>query len=282
MKKHKDIKENGKIKRWTEEYISNIFIMYQKRVTTSRYFEGDKGLSNQKLKNSGGSLRIVVYDFFREQMKNGHLIPGHLINVKEIGESLGISMTPLREALVQLETEGFITVIPRKGVVLNGLSLRKIRHIYSVLGSLEAVALRDAFCLIDGDSVENAKKINAEMKNCLVGNDSQGYLARNNRFHGLWLDRTENDELLRQIRIMKERLYEFPGNEDLIPEWEEASLSEHEELLARIGSGDLEGAIDFLQFVHWDFVHQERFVRRFYSQHLDSLEKKRGEIVIHW
>lgn len=256
--------------------------MYQKRVTTSRYFEEDKGLMNKNFKNSGGSLRIVVYDFFREQMKNGHLIPGHLINVKEIGESLGISMTPLREALVQLETEGFITVIPRKGVVLNGLSLRKIRHIYSVLGSLEAVALRDAFCLIDGDSVENAKKINAEMKNCLVGNDSQGYLARNNRFHGLWLDRTENDELLRQIRIMKERLYEFPGNEDLIPEWEEASLSEHEELLARIGSGDLEGAIDFLQFVHWDFVHQEGFVRRFYSQHLDSLEKKRGEVVIHW
>ena len=119
------------------------------------------------------------------------------------------------------------------------------------------------------------------MKKCLAGNDSQGYLACNNRFHGLWLDRTENDELMRQIRVMKERLYEFPGNEDLIHEWEEASLSEHEELLARIGSGDLDGSIDFLQFVHWDYDHQERFVRRFYSQHLDSLEKKRGEVVIH-
>lgn len=226
-------------------------------------------------------MRFVVYDYFREQMKNGVLIPGYLINVKEISENLGISMTPLREALVQLETEGFITVIPRKGVVLKSLSLRKIRNIYSVLGALEAVALRDAFPLIDGNAVENAGKVNDEMKKCLAGNDSQGYLACNNRFHGLWLDRTENDELMRQIRVMKERLYEFPGNEDLIHEWEEASLSEHEELLARIGSGDLEGSIDFLQFVHWDYDHQERFVRRFYSQHLDSLEKKRGEVVIH-
>ena len=226
-------------------------------------------------------MRFVFYDYFREQMKNGVLIPGYLINVKEISENLGISMTPLREALVQLETEGFITVIPRKGVVLKSLSLRKIRNIYSVLGALEAVALRDAFPLIDGNAVENAGKVNDEMKKCLAGNDSQGYLACNNRFHGLWLDRTENDELMRQIRVMKERLYEFPGNEDLIHEWEEASLSEHEELLARIGSGDLDGSIDFLQFVHWDYDHQERFVRRFYSQHLDSLEKKRGEVVIH-
>ncbi len=255
--------------------------MYQKRVTTSRYFEGDKGLSNRKLKNSSGSLRVVVYNFFREQMKNGALIPGNLINVKGISENLGISMTPLREALVQLETEGFITIIPRKGVVLNGLSLRKIRHIYSVLGALEAVALRDAFPMIDGNAVEVAVKINADMKKCLAVNDSQGYLAFNNRFHGLWLDRTENDELLGQIRVMKERLYEFPGNEDLIPEWEEASLSEHEELLARIDSKDLEGSVNFLQFVHWDYDHQERYVRRFYSQHLESLEKKRGGAVIH-
>ncbi len=238
-------------------------------------------MNKDSFSGRGGSLRFVVYDYFREQMKNGVLIPGYLINVKEISENLGISMTPLREALVQLETEGFITVIPRKGVVLKSLSLRKIRNIYSVLGALEAVALRDAFPLIDGNAVENAGKVNDEMKKCLAGNDSQGYLACNNRFHGLWLDRTENDELMRQIRVMKERLYEFPGNEDLIHEWEEASLSEHEELLARIGSGDLDGSIDFLQFVHWDYDHQERFVRRFYSQHLDSLEKKRGEVVIH-
>ncbi len=231
--------------------------------------------------NRSKSLRFVVYDFFREQMKNGVLIPGSLINVREISENLGISMTPLREALVQLETQGFVTVIPRKGVVLNGLSLRKIRNIYSIVGALEAVALRAAFPFIDEASVESASRINAEMRKCLNENDSQGYLARNNRFHGLWLDRTENDELLRQIRVMKERLYEFPGNEDLIPEWEEASLNEHCELLSRIASGDLEESVRYLQFVHWDYENQEHFVRRFYSQHLDSLEKKRRDAIIH-
>ena len=231
--------------------------------------------------NRSGSLRFVVYDFFREQMKNGVLIPGSLINVREISENLGISMTPLREALVQLETQGFVTVIPRKGVVLNGLSLRKIRNIYSIVGALEAVALRAAFPFIDEASVESASRINAEMRKCLNETDSQGYLARNNRCHGLWLDRTENDELLRQIRVMKERLYEFPGNEDLIPEWEEASLNEHCELLSRIASGDLEESVRYLQFVHWDYETQEHFVRRFYSQHLDLLEKKRRDAIIH-
>jgi DNA-binding GntR family transcriptional regulator len=255
--------------------------MYQNRFITSREFREVRTLNTGNLNNRSGSLRFVVYDFFREQMKKGILIPGSLINVREISESLGISMTPLREALVQLETEGFITVIPRKGVVLNGLSLRKIRNIYSILGALEAVALRAAFPFIDEVSVERARRINAEMIKCLSENDPQGYLARNNRFHGLWLDRTENDELLRQIRVMKERLYEFPGNEDLIPEWEEASLNEHCELLSRISSRDLEESVRYLQFVHWDYENQEHFVRRFYAQHLDSLEKKRGDVDIH-
>ncbi|HPA59448.1 MAG TPA: GntR family transcriptional regulator [Synergistales bacterium] len=255
--------------------------MYQNRFITSSELREVRKLNTGDQNNRSVSLRFVVYDFFREQMRNGVLIPGSLINVREISENLGISMTPLREALVQLETQGFVTVIPRKGVVLNGLSLRKIRNIYSIVGALEAVALRAAFPFIDEVSVESAGRINAEMRKCLNENDSQGYLDRNNRFHGLWLDRTENDELLRQIRVMKERLYEFPGNEDLIPEWEEASLNEHCELLSRIASGDLEESVRYLQFVHWDYENQEHFVRRFYSQHLDSLEKKRRDAIIH-
>ncbi|MDO9508934.1 MAG: GntR family transcriptional regulator [Thermovirgaceae bacterium] len=232
------------------------------------------------LNGRGGSLRFVVYDFFREQMQKGVLIPGSLINLKEISESLGISMTPLREALVQLETEGFVTVIPRRGVVINCLSLRKIRHIYAILGALESVAMREAFPLIDETVLERAERTNGEMRKCLRENDPRGYLARNSRFHGIWLDRNENEELIRQIMVMKERLYEFPGNEDLIPEWEESSLKEHEEILDRIRSGDVEESIRFLQFVHWSYENQEHFIRRFYSQHLESLEKRRGEAIV--
>ncbi len=229
--------------------------------------------------NRGGSLRFSVYDFFREQMQKGVLIPGSLINLKEISESLGISMTPLREALVQLETEGFVSVIPRRGVVLNGLSLRKIRDIYSILGALESVALREAFSRIDEAVLERAERTNSEMLKCLMDKDPRGYLARNNRFHGIWLDRSENEELLRQIKVMKERLYEFPSNEDLIKEWEESSLREHEEMIGLIRSGDVERAVSYLQFVHWSYEKQEHYIRRFYSQHLESLERKRGEPI---
>lgn len=230
--------------------------------------------------NRGGSLRFSVYDYFREQMQKGELIPGSLINLKEISESLGISMTPLREALVQLETEGFVSVIPRRGVVLNGLSLRKIRDIYSILGALESVALREAFSRIDEAVLERAERTNREMLKCLMDKDSRGYFARNNRFHGIWLDRSGNEELLRQIKVLKERLYEFPSNENLIDEWEESSLREHEEIIGLIRSGDVERAVGYLQFVHWSFEKQEPYIHRFYSQHLESLERKRGEPII--
>ncbi len=254
--------------------------MYQKGIRESRLFtekvEEDQIMITINSKGKSNSLRFVVCDFFRDEMHKGNLIPGSMINLKVISESLGISMTPLREALVQMETEGFVSIIPRRGVVLNGLSLRKIRNIYSILGALEAVALRETFPQIDETVVESARKNNEEMRKCLEENDPRGYLARNNRFHGIWIDRTDNEELVRQIKVMKERLYEFPSNEDLIHEWEESSLREHEEILRLVERGDVETTANYLQFVHWSYENQEHFIKRFYSRHLESLEKKRG------
>jgi DNA-binding GntR family transcriptional regulator len=70
------------------------------------------------------SLREQVYHFFRQQMQSGMLAPGASINLNEISKKLAISKTPLRDALIQLETEGFVTILPRRGIIVNKLPLR--------------------------------------------------------------------------------------------------------------------------------------------------------------
>jgi DNA-binding GntR family transcriptional regulator len=58
------------------------------------------------------SLREQVYDYIREELSRGKLTPGMAINLNEISQELGISKTPLRDALLQLDTEGFVTISP--------------------------------------------------------------------------------------------------------------------------------------------------------------------------
>ena len=84
------------------------------------------------------SLREQVYDYLRLQMNDGKIRPGSFLNLNEISMELGMSRTPLRDALFQLETEGFVTIYPRRGVIVNTLTLEKIRNIYEIIGGLES------------------------------------------------------------------------------------------------------------------------------------------------
>jgi DNA-binding GntR family transcriptional regulator len=84
------------------------------------------------------SLREQVYTYLRQQMSLGILVPGSTINIGEIASQLGISKTPLRDALIHLEVEGFVTILPRRGFCVNVLVLRDVRNAYDAIGMVEA------------------------------------------------------------------------------------------------------------------------------------------------
>jgi DNA-binding GntR family transcriptional regulator len=70
------------------------------------------------------SLKDQVYEYLREQMHRGEILPGSVINMDETARKLGVSKTPLRDALLQLEMEDFVSILPRRGVVVNVLTLQ--------------------------------------------------------------------------------------------------------------------------------------------------------------
>ena len=77
------------------------------------------------------SLREQVYEYIRDQMMTGHILPNTTLNLNQISDHLGISKTPLRDALIRLEVEGFVTIMPRRGVVVNALIASLNIHNYS-------------------------------------------------------------------------------------------------------------------------------------------------------
>jgi len=91
------------------------------------------------------SLKEQVYDYLRDQLRSGQILPGSAVNLDETSRKLGVSRTPLRDALLQLESEGFVTIYPRRGVIVNLLSLGDIRNYYQIIGALESTAILQAF-----------------------------------------------------------------------------------------------------------------------------------------
>lgn len=210
------------------------------------------------------SLKEQVYRYLRDQIGQKNIQPGAVINMNAISLELGISKTPLRDALIQLESEGFVEIRPRRGVFVSRLGLDDIREIYLILGALESAAL-----LVNGDrfkpdQLERMRQLNRQMKEALAEDDFERFYRHNLQFHQVYLHLGENKRLRRTVDNLKRRLYDFPRQPRWIKEWEEASVLEHDRLVEFLEKNDTRGAADFIRDVHWSFAVQERFIRRYY------------------
>lgn len=227
------------------------------------------------------SLREQVYDYLRIQMNEGKIRPGSFLNLNDISRELGMSRTPLRDALFQLESEGFITIFPRRGVVVNALSLEKIRNVYEVLGALESAALLLVAVRFRQSDAELMEKYNIQMAKALDQNNFTTFYDLNLRFHNVYLDMLDNAEMSHSIKIHKERLYDFPRNKNFVKEWELHSLDEHKAMIDLLRKQNFNGAADYIRDVHWSFSVQERFIRKYYfASHLDLDVSEGGETAV--
>jgi DNA-binding GntR family transcriptional regulator len=198
-------------------------------------------------------LREEVYEHLRVLMLNA------------LAEEIGISRTPLRDALLRLECEGFVEILNRRGVRVKELTLDSIRDIYGILGGLESAALRGVAEKITPRIVDRMHELNLEMSEALDRSEFPGFYEANLAFHDTYLSLSSNERMIHWIHILKHRLYDFPRLEGFVPEWERESIREHQELVRLLDEGRTVEAADLLRDVHWSFSHQEPFIRRYYA-----------------
>ena len=210
------------------------------------------------------TLRERVYGCLKDRINDQSFQSGEFLDLNRIGNELGMSRTPLRDALFQLESEGFITIYPRRGVVLNALDLKGVRDIYEIIGALEGAALNSvALRLTEGD-VKHMSELNSLMERALSEERYDEYYDANVSFHDVFLGLSENKDLLRTAKILRERLYDFPRKRGFLKEWEESNLREHYEMVRLLESGNINAASEYLRDVHWSFSVQERYIRKYY------------------
>jgi DNA-binding GntR family transcriptional regulator len=210
------------------------------------------------------SLREQVYDYLRGEMNSGGLQPGSFLDLNALALHLGISRTPLRDALLQLEVEGFVEILPRRGFRLKPLSLDEIRNIYQIVGALESAALAAAGPRIGKAGLATMKAANKAMRQAIRAEDYEAFFIHNLAFHGVFLEASENPRMVALVQSLKQRLYDWPRRKVFLKSWEERSIQEHVHLLELLEAGRYEEAAAYHRDVHWSFEVQESFVRIYY------------------
>ena len=194
-------------------------------------------------------LREQVYEYLRNELKQGNLKPGMFVSMNQVMKTLGISRTPLRDALLQLQIEGFVSFLPQRGIRINELSQQDIEDIYELIGALDSRALLTVFDKLGAPEIARMKKINEEMLTNISETHFSRYWQLNTEFHHVYLDFSSNLPLINQLNILRQRLFEF-GKKDWNPRMREMNYAEHRGMLELIEKGDAVGAADFMRDVH--------------------------------
>jgi DNA-binding GntR family transcriptional regulator len=138
-------------------------------------------LFDQKKENK--SLTSLIFDKIREDILNDKYHAGDKIVEAKLADELGVSRTPVREALKQLELDGLVDNIPNRGVVVKGISNQDIHDIYTIRVAIEGIAARWAVERMDDQVVEDLKEIYDLMEFYTFKGDLDKIFELNTRFH---------------------------------------------------------------------------------------------------
>lgn len=210
------------------------------------------------------SLSEQVYKYLRMQMNQGEILPGSTINIGEIATQLGISKTPLRDALMQLELEGFVSILPRRGVRVNVLEMGDVKNAYDAIGLVEAFIIAECIKKIKPSHIKKLKSLNRKMIGDIKADDFTTFFETNLEFHDVFVELSDNKLLRKFIAPIKHRLYDFP-RQSYISAWEMRNCEEHDQLIASLEQGDAKEAARILQDLHWSFAYQKDFILQFYG-----------------
>jgi DNA-binding GntR family transcriptional regulator len=195
-------------------------------------------------------LRTQVYEFLRDKLKSESLKPGMFVSINFLVKEMGISRTPLREALLQLQTEGFVTMLPQRGIRINEISSKDIEDIYEIMGALDSRVLMTVFSRITTEDIATMRRINEEMMKTVNDKEPGRYFDLNTEFHNVYLKYSDNEMILSQLNILRQRLFEFGSKGEWIEKVRMLNYTEHLTLIDLIDKGMVKEVCDFIRDVH--------------------------------
>jgi DNA-binding GntR family transcriptional regulator len=183
-------------------------------------------------------LHDTVVDHLRRFIVEGVLEPGKKLNERELCETLGISRTPLREALKVLAAEGLIEISPNRGASVYKMSEAELRETFELMSGLEAFSGELACERITLEEIGEIRALHYAMLACRAQNDLAGYYSRNQAIHDR-INIAARNATLRQTYVAINRRLQalrFRSNYQT-PKWDSA-INDHEQMLEALDARD--------------------------------------------
>ncbi|HHY06798.1 MAG TPA: GntR family transcriptional regulator [Clostridia bacterium] len=185
-------------------------------------------------------LRDVVFETLREAIIKGVLKPGERLMENQLAENMGVSRTPVREAIRKLELEGFVNVISRKGTYVSELSYKDVHEIYEIRATLESLACGLAAERATASEIEEMERYLIEENDYLYHEDILLTVKTDIGLHELIYKATRNEKIMGIMSNLKEHLYRLRCTSITLPGRKKRSLIEHQGIVDAIAAREVE------------------------------------------
>jgi len=184
-------------------------------------------------------LKEKAYLVIREAILNETFPPGEFLSEKLLIEHLGMSKTPIKSALDRLETEGFVTVSPKQGIIVRELSLTKARDIFELRTALELFVCELLSGKLKHEQIQELKQILVKQKAAADSGDEETFTKRDTEFHVYLCHCSGNAEIDQLMLNYQAHLYRFALRViKRVPNRMFEAYQDHEQILNDLIDGD--------------------------------------------
>jgi len=187
-------------------------------------------------------LSTKVYRILKSSIIKGDLKPGEKLLESKIGKQLGVSRTPVREALQKLATEGLVKMEPNSVIVVPEFSLKDLKEVLQIRRALEGLAASAAAEEINQEEISQLEKNIEETNICVIKNDLATYLEFNVKFHNLIFQFSRNERLIKMSSQLVSPEHRFIIRALTIPGRLKYYLEEHQKIIEALKRRDAEQA----------------------------------------
>lgn len=185
-------------------------------------------------------LGEMVYESLRDAIINQVLKPGERLMETDLAEEMGVSRTPVREAIRKLEQEGYVIMIPRKGAYVAGLSIKDIHEVFEIRGALEALAAGLAAERATQEEIEEMERNIVLEASHFESSDLIKTIEVDTKFHELIFKASKNDRLLSMINNLREQVQRFRTTTLAVSGRMKFALEEHRRIVEAIAARDVQ------------------------------------------
>ena len=173
-------------------------------------------------------LRDVVFNTLRQAILKGELAPGERLMEIQLAQKLGVSRTPIREAIRKLELEGLVLMIPRRGAEVARISEKSLKDVLEVRRSLEELAIELACQRMTEEDMQALEEAQKAFKAAIDQGDAMKIAETDEAYHDVIYHSTRNKRLVQILNNLREQMYRFRLDKRQILQLE------HEKILAAL------------------------------------------------